>query len=479
MKNKKYKKYKIWSIVILLVFILLVLLIFGFKKDEEEKAPIIGGPYGFSKQEEMKKCNLLEEFEKEKCQNRITFVNAYYIEKDLKECLNISDLELRNDCIIQLAVLYKNSKNCERIADKKMSESCTKNVGIGLRRIDFCDQYNGEPHEKQECVDRVYAFIYGDVGQINKCSTIQTLEYSGLCEMNSIRTSGKTCDDIENEQDRNECYSAEDIYSNKIKKKEDCEILKDDLYKRVCIDRFEKWAGIDDITYHDSDGDGLWNSNELWFKTDPYNPDTDGDGLTDYEELKIYHSSPANSDTDGDGWSDKKEIEEKTSCQRPDTDGDGIIDSLDRYPMDNDQDRDGLIDEIEIKFGTDINNPDTDGDGISDKDEFYRGLNPFGEGLIDSDKDGLLDIDEIFYKTDRFNSDTDGDGISDKDEVDNLTNPFGKGDMDFDEDGISDKDEEKYGTNPTKEDTDDDNMSDYKEIFVYKTNPNKFNEQWK
>jgi len=476
-KKQKNKNYKLILLIVLFIFALFFFLILVLKENKEEKAPKIGSPYGFFKQEERKKCNLLEESKKRECLDKVSFVSAYYVERNLKECLEVSDLGMRNECIARLASLYKHSENCERIADKKMSEVCVQDVGIGLRRVDFCDIYKGEPHEEQECIDRIYAFIYGDVGKINKCSTIQTLEYSGLCEMNSILDSGKSCNDIEDENIRNECNSAEMIY--KINKVENCSLLKDELYKRVCIDRFEKWAGFDDVTLHDGDGDGLWDSKELWVKTDPYNPDTDGDGLTDYEEVIIYRTNPANPDTDGDGWTDKKEIEEKTSCQRPDTDGDGIVDSLDRNPMDNDQDRDGLIDEIEIKFGTDINNPDTDGDGISDKDEFYRGLNPFGEGLIDSDEDGLFDIDEIFYKTDRFNSDTDGDGINDKDEIDNLTNPFGEGDMDFDDDGISDKEEMKYGTNLSKADTDDDGMSDYKEIFVYKTDPRKFDEQWR
>ena len=36
--------------------------------------------------------------------------------------------------------------------------------------------------------------------------------------------------------------------------------------------------------------------------------DTDGDGLTDYEEIEIYHTDPASKDTDGDGWMDKEEL---------------------------------------------------------------------------------------------------------------------------------------------------------------------------
>ncbi|MGC8928904.1 MAG: hypothetical protein ACP5QK_13415, partial [Myxococcota bacterium] len=36
--------------------------------------------------------------------------------------------------------------------------------------------------------------------------------------------------------------------------------------------------------------------------------DSDGDGLTDEEEIKKYHTSPSKRDTDGDGLEDKMEI---------------------------------------------------------------------------------------------------------------------------------------------------------------------------
>ena len=36
--------------------------------------------------------------------------------------------------------------------------------------------------------------------------------------------------------------------------------------------------------------------------------DTDGDGLTDYQEINQYHTDPFKKDTDGDGWSDKDEV---------------------------------------------------------------------------------------------------------------------------------------------------------------------------
>ena len=43
-------------------------------------------------------------------------------------------------------------------------------------------------------------------------------------------------------------------------------------------------------------------------KSNPLNPDTDGDGISDYDEAFIYRSNPLNSDTDGDGYRDMDEI---------------------------------------------------------------------------------------------------------------------------------------------------------------------------
>jgi eukaryotic-like serine/threonine-protein kinase len=54
----------------------------------------------------------------------------------------------------------------------------------------------------------------------------------------------------------------------------------------------------------DSDGDGLTDTQELLIGTDPFNPDTDGDGLTDGEEVLIYGTDPRRADTSGDGIND-------------------------------------------------------------------------------------------------------------------------------------------------------------------------------
>ncbi|MBP5706211.1 MAG: InlB B-repeat-containing protein, partial [Spirochaetales bacterium] len=46
------------------------------------------------------------------------------------------------------------------------------------------------------------------------------------------------------------------------------------------------------------------------------NKDTDGDGLTDYEEISTWLTDPTNKDTDGDGWTDGEEIRGLYNPQR-------------------------------------------------------------------------------------------------------------------------------------------------------------------
>lgn len=63
---------------------------------------------------------------------------------------------------------------------------------------------------------------------------------------------------------------------------------------------------VDALT--DRDGDGLTAAEEIAYGSDPDNPDSDGDGLTDGEEVQLVGTDPVRFDTDGDGLSDGLEI---------------------------------------------------------------------------------------------------------------------------------------------------------------------------
>ena len=227
---------------------------------------------------------------------------------------------------------------------------------------------------------------------------------------------------------------------------------------------------------NDWDDDGLTNSKEREIGTDPYNPDTDGDGLKDGEEVLTYLTNPLNADTDMDGLKDGEEVfSYKTDPLNADTDNDGLKDGEEvlRYktnPLKIDTDGDGLTDGEEIiRHKTDPLKADTDADGLSDGDEINKHrTDPL---KADTDNDGLNDGDEVNrFKTDPLKADTDGDGLSDGDEVNKYKSDPLK--VDTDDDSLTDGDEVKnYRTNPTNRDTDNDKLTDGKEVKETRTDP--------
>ena len=80
--------------------------------------------------------------------------------------------------------------------------------------------------------------------------------------------------------------------------------------------------------------------------------DTDGDSLSDAYETLVLGTNPSDSDTDGDGLSDDEELDLGTDPLSPDTDGDELYD----------------FEEVR-SLGTDPLRPDTDGDGLTDSEE--------------------------------------------------------------------------------------------------------------
>jgi hypothetical protein len=211
----------------------------------------------------------------------------------------------------------------------------------------------------------------------------------------------------------------------------------------------------------DTDGDGLTDGDEvIWAGTDPLNEDTDGDGLTDQEELLTYNSDPNNPDSDGDGAPDEWEIETYGNF-----DSDGSAD----------KDGDGLSDLQEFFRGTDMTKKDTDEDGLSDKVEtntrIYVDKNDTGSDPLSTDTDGDGWLDPVETNTgvyvspddtgsDPNSSDGDHDGLPDTYEIGRFGNYAQKGSDDYDSDGLTNLEEFYLGTDPTNPDTDGDGLTD-------------------
>lgn len=129
--------------------------------------------------------------------------------------------------------------------------------------------------------------------------------------------------------------------------------------------------------------------------------DTDFDGISDDQECTL-GTDPQNPDSDGDGVTDGVEVAYPKICVANDP-------SLQRRPVVNCEDDLGCTVDEKCK-GLDPTKSDSDGDGVADKDE-------------DRDMNGTAD--PATGETDPRLGDTDGDGTGDKDSGGKICRPDG------------------------------------------------------
>ena len=119
----------------------------------------------------------------------------------------------------------------------------------------------------------------------------------------------------------------------------DAELTETYNFEKSVTENITLYAGwSEDVAKKDVDSDGVFDYIEEYFETSSESDDTDGDGLTDYIEIFMLHSDPTNTDTDGDGVLDGnedadedglknlQEIEAGTDLVKADTDADGLTD---------------------------------------------------------------------------------------------------------------------------------------------------------
>lgn len=244
---------------------------------------------------------------------------------------------------------------------------------------------------------------------------------------------------------------------------------------------FDKGDSSQPIYYRkgwiDSDEDGLMNFEENagfyypsnpvanatgYIFTDPYDPDTDDDQMTDWEEVTNYrHDSiyfdPLIWDEENDGMADGYEFHYNLDWMIDDSMLDFDIDNLTNieeytlgtYPNTNDSDVDDVYDWYEVTvYLTDPMNSDSDEDNVPDGVEINDlGSNPLSS---DTDNDTMDDFYEWIYNLDINNNDTDQDP-----DLDGLINLY----------------EYQWGINPRDPDHDDDNLNDGPEVLDYFTDP--------
>lgn len=244
------------------------------------------------------------------------------------------------------------------------------------------------------------------------------------------------------------------------------------------IDDFTEANWESNINSYDSDSDTMHDGIELIAGLNPnindFNSDLDGDGLTNQEELFVYHSNIRNPDVDGDSINDYYEIiVYGTNHSDADTDHDELTDYDEIFvhftnATNFDSEGDNLPDGWEIQYGFNpwLNDSylDHDNDTLTAYEEYLAGGSPYSN---DTDSDGLLDQDEYYiHGTDAGNENTDGDVMDDFWEVMYGTDPLVDDSLDDpDADFLVNFEEYQEGTDPLDRDTDGDGFVDGDEVM--------------
>lgn len=251
----------------------------------------------------------------------------------------------------------------------------------------------------------------------------------------------------------------------------------------------------------DSDSDGMPDGWETRYGLDALDPaDADFDPDRDsYRDAEVGAYMPYTNldeyvygrDEAGGAWDERTQgpWKQGTHPRNPDTDGDRVSDGDEvahgTDPRSNlptivaDRDKDGLTAEQEVRVGSKPAVTDTDDDGLCDGGRHLNCMSPWypsggGPGevidytsdprLNDTDEDGLSDWDEVaLFDSNRLGVTPD----SDADGYPAIKDPDADGDSLIDGDEARPIDQGGYGTNPALTDTDGDTLTDFDEIFVY------------
>ncbi len=287
-----------------------------------------------------------------------------------------------------------------------------------------------------------------------------------------------------------------------VKSDADSDGIPDEIELGWASDPSGLWACLNHLN-PDSDNDSFKDGDEIALGSNPCDEfsrpdaraDTDGDGLTDLDEIRLHFTDPSLYDTDRDGASDYAEVDLTARGYILDplnpsshTPGSTVRDGDTPIYRSFDRDRDGAYDPHEEMLGLNPRSPDCDADNLIDGMELAARLNPLlpepvdtslgwpviGVG-IDTDLDGLSDELERRFGTDPSEFDTDLDGLGDGFEVfaglDPLTpdsngNGIADGDEDLDGDGLTNIGEQTHGGSPLLADTDGDGVLDATEVVA-------------
>lgn len=184
--------------------------------------------------------------------------------------------------------------------DSAAYDNCVALAAFAARNGEYCQAINNDA-KRQSCQDTVVALTPNEERTFATCAEFNDAKLRQECELDLTlrKIIAGDCDEPQITPDL--CQIGQAIkQAQDLQDPDYCQPIADENYRSTCL--FLTSPG-------DRDFDGLNASREEHFKSDDRNPDSDGDGLNDGDEVDIWRTDPADADTDGDSFSDGTEVQ--------------------------------------------------------------------------------------------------------------------------------------------------------------------------
>ena len=221
---------------------------------------------------------------------------------DVAECPEgVSEDDCLTQAVLRQARVATIIEVCEML-EGQQKDSCIWTIAQNEVDSDVCDSIVSDD-TKQMCRDDVLFLLAEDSYLESDCQNISDESKKNSClrliEKNIINDNRCAEYGVDEEVCDQKSIFDQAIESNNLSL---CQTLVDDEMRGEC-------EGSVSLPAADSDGDGLDAVREAELGLDDNNPDFDGDGLTDGQEVDVYNTNPFDPDSDGDGFPDGTEVE--------------------------------------------------------------------------------------------------------------------------------------------------------------------------
>lgn len=209
------------------------------------------------------------------------------------ELTKAAEKKLYTDYQEKMAIVYaKNIEDCAKLDSVKRINECFNDIAVSSKKKDYCQKITDE-NLKAECSNSIDYIVASWGTDPNMCDSLVGDIHKNNCYQEYFvkLQSLSECDKVRNEIRKTQCR---DTVNNRLatvfNQSEACNLITDQVLKGNCqTNKF--------IPPLDSDKDSLPDDVEMSLGTNPFKADTDGDGVSDYDEINKFHTNPLRADS--------------------------------------------------------------------------------------------------------------------------------------------------------------------------------------